>query len=483
MFESNQRRIFITGATGFIGRSLVLRLQREGHAVTALVRNRNKALSLLGPDVRFVKFADAEFSDAVGEADAIFNLAGDPLLGKGLFGKRWDEKKRASIWSSRIDLTKGVVNNMTPGRQNRVFISTSAVGYYGNGGNLELTESSPAGTGFLADLCASWEAEASKASKHGVRVAILRIGVVLGRGGGALSQMLPIFRAGLGGPIGSGKQFVPWIHQSDLIELLMTALHNPAYEGAFNATAPSPVTFKTFAKKLGSRVGRLAIVPVPGFGLRLLYGDAAQVLTEGQNATPKRAMEMGFQFGFSRLKEALRDVVGDQSVRIKQANGSIPESPYLANNPPKYVLQTKILIPAPRNEVFAFFSQPKNLGVLTPSAMKFRSSGQNEDLGTGAIVEHTFTFMRFNLHWKSRIETFEANSRFVDVQETGMYKSWWHEHKFEDVNGHTRVTDTVYYTPPLGAIANAAMVSNRLKEVFAYRMAALKFRFNSVNTD
>ncbi|MDA1029391.1 MAG: TIGR01777 family oxidoreductase [Bacteroidetes bacterium] len=299
-------KIFLTGATGFIGRALVLRLLRDGHEITALVRDKTRAQSLLGQQCSFLESGTGQLAlkTALAESDAVINLAGEPLL-----GRRWNEKRLESIRKSRLDVTRQLVEAMTPGRTPKVFISTSAVGIYGNGGEKVLTEESESGTDFLATLCRDWETEAIKARDLGVRVVRLRIGVVLGRGGGALDQMLTPFKVGVGGPIGTGKQFVPWIHIEDLVELIVTGLDNSEMSGAFNATAPNPVTFSDFAKALGKQLKRPSFVPVPEFAVKLLFGDASIVLLQGQRAIPAHAQKIGFVFKHQTIESALKDLL------------------------------------------------------------------------------------------------------------------------------------------------------------------------------
>ncbi len=301
--------VFIAGGTGFIGRALTLRLKRDGHSVTALTRSLDKGRSLLGVEVDLLEASasDEALIAALERADAVVNLAGEPIL-----GGRWDEAKKRRLRRSRIDLTSSLVDAMAKTTSPpKVLISGSAVGLYGNRGDEILTEASRPGAGFLADLCRDWEAAAMKAESHGTRVVLLRTGVVLGRGGGALDQMLPPFRFGLGGPLGSGTQFVPWIHLDDLIEMVAVAIGEEAFAGPLNGSAPNPVTFRDFASGLGEVLGRPAFLPVPKFALKLLFGQASSVLLDSQRVLPKRAIELGFGFRFPDLKSALRDLLLD----------------------------------------------------------------------------------------------------------------------------------------------------------------------------
>jgi len=300
-------KVLITGATGFIGSAVVKRLLHEENHVTALVRNIERARERLGNTVQIERITQTneQLDSLISSADGVINLAGEPVI-----GQRWSSERKKSLRRSRVGLTRNLVDSI--GRSDskpRVLISASAVGFYGDGKNNKLNESAPAGEGFLAKLSRDWEMEALKARRHGVRVACPRIGVVLGNDGGALTKMLPPFRLGLGGPVGTGRQFVPWIHLADVVGMIVVALSDEQFYGPFNATAPEPVTFKEFANALGKQLNRPAILPAPGFALKLMYGEAAEVLLTGQRAVPDAASKAGYEFRFNSLPEALKDLL------------------------------------------------------------------------------------------------------------------------------------------------------------------------------
>src|SRR3954468_21660838 len=254
-------RVFVTGATGFIGRALVPRLQRDGHSVVAWVRSAARARALLGAEVEIVTgpLGSAASVDALRTCEGIVNLAGEPLV-----GKRWTAARRARLDDSRVALTEQLVDAMAAaGLRRSVLVSGSAVGYYGDRGGESLTEASAHGDDFLAQLCIRWEWAARKAENLGARVVLLRTGVVLGRAGGALSKLLPPFLVGAGGPIGSGDQYFPWIHLHDLVEVIALALTDSGYCGAVNAVASEQLTARAFAQALGHALNRPAILPVP----------------------------------------------------------------------------------------------------------------------------------------------------------------------------------------------------------------------------
>jgi hypothetical protein len=305
-------RVFVTGATGFIGQTLVRRLLGDGHAVVAWVRSAARARAQLPADVELRAPADGPaalvdaLAAALADADGVVNLAGEPI-----FGGRWTAARRVRLVDSRVAATRALVTALgTLPRRPGVLVSASAVGYYGDRGDEVLTEAAPAGHEFLADLCRDWEAAARGAEPLGVRVALPRIGIVLGPGGGALQTMLPAFRAGLGGPLGSGRQWMPWIHRDDLVAVLVTALGDARCAGPLNATAPAPVTNADFSRALGRALRRPAFVRAPGFGLKLLFGEAAGALLGGQRAEPARLRALGFQWRFADVAAALADILG-----------------------------------------------------------------------------------------------------------------------------------------------------------------------------
>ena len=312
--------IFIAGSTGFIGRALVLRLRRDGHHLTAWVRDEQRARSRLGAEVDLLPIdrGDHALRDTLASCDALVNLAGEPLIG------RWTSARREQIVESRVQLTDRIVCAMEQAASRpAVLISGSAVGYYGDRGDEILIEDSRRADDFLGNLCNDWERAALRAEEFGVRVVALRTGIVLGRDGGALSKLLAPFRLGLGGPIGSGRQYMPWIHLHDHVEIVATALGDVRYNGPINATAPLPVTNKEFAKALGRALHRPAFAPLPAFVLKAALGEAASVLLTGQRAMPEKLDRLGFTFQYEALDAALADIVGQgQEVDIHAVEAS-----------------------------------------------------------------------------------------------------------------------------------------------------------------
>src|SRR5262249_34520100 len=277
-------RIFITGATGLVGTRLVQQLLDRRDDVFVLTRRPAVARERLAgcTVVEGDPTQPGPWMDTAGICDAVINLAGE-----NIFGRRWNDAFKALLRDSRVKSTQNVVqalakNPRTGAGQPKVLVNASAIGYYGPRGDEELAEDAASGNDTLAHLCVEWEQAAHAGEQHGIRVAILRIGIVLDPGGGALAQMLLPFKLGLGGPIGNGRQWMSWIHNADTVGLLLLALDNPQAKGPLNGTAPNPVTNREFTKALGRVLHRPTILPIPPFALRLRFGQVAEVLTTGQ---------------------------------------------------------------------------------------------------------------------------------------------------------------------------------------------------------
>jgi uncharacterized protein (TIGR01777 family) len=296
--------IVLAGGSGFIGRHLTRLLQERGHRVSVLTRGGgsvpagSRALIWDGRQ-------GGEWEKAVDGCDAVVNLAGE-----GVADRLWTAAYRERLVSSRIDSTRALVAAMERGdRKPKVFISASAVGFYGDRGEQAVDETSVGGQGFLAELCARWEEQARRAESLGVRTVLLRIGVVLGRDGGALPRMLLPFKLALGGRLGSGRQWMPWVHVDDVAGLIAAALDDEAYRGVVNAVAPVPATNAGYTRELGSVLRRPTPFSVPSIGLRLTLGEMSGILLASQKVRPAAALRAGFRFRFPDLGPALQDIV------------------------------------------------------------------------------------------------------------------------------------------------------------------------------
>ena len=302
-------KIAITGATGLIGRPLGLSLIEDGHELVVLTRNSRKAEKSY-PNSELISW------DAIAEAPPARMLSGCEafihLAGENVAGGRWTKQRREAIRDSRAIGTRNLVECILHCRPlPRVLLSGSAIGFYGDRQDEELDESSAAGEGFFAQLGTRWEKEARPAVEAGLRVVFLRSGIVLSTQGGALAKMLGPFRKGLGGRLGSGRQWMSWIHLEDEVQAIRMALENPEVAGPLNLTAPNPVTNKQFTRSLAAALRRPAFFPVPAFALKLLVGKemAQQLLLQGQRVLPKKLEQYGFQFRFSQLDEALSNLL------------------------------------------------------------------------------------------------------------------------------------------------------------------------------
>jgi uncharacterized protein (TIGR01777 family) len=479
-------RVFITGATGFIGRALVPLLRRQGHEVVVWARSPQRARARLGAEVEIVDVASGGdgLAAALADADAVVNLAGEPIV-----DARWTANRRRVLRDSRVALTREIVAALpVSGGRPRVLVSASAVGYYGDRGSDVLDETAKPGSDFLAGLCQEWEAAAQHAEAFGVRVATIRTGVVLGREGGALARMLPPFRLGLGGPVASGRQYVPWIHLHDLVAIMAAAIADERYRGPINAVAPAPVTSREFARALGTALRRPALLPVPSLALRAIFGEAAQVLTGSQRVDPAALRRLGFAFAFPTIDAALADIVRGTPVAVVplsrpvDAGGSSAARRYLERQPPTYELRTRTVVPAPVEETFAFFSKAENLGMLTPSSMQFSIDGRPPAVGEDTSISYRLRVGVLPIAWRSRIVNWRPGARFVDLQERGPYRSWWHEHAFHAEGSSTVMEDRVCYAPPfsvIGRLANRLFIAPMLRRIFQYRADVIRLRFGA----
>ncbi len=293
----------VSGGTGFIGSRIIERLQRDGHSIAVWSR---QSQSKARPGITSFQWDPLQGeppAESLEGTDAVIHLAGEPVA------QRWNDAVKRRIHDSRVVGTRNLVNAIARAqRKPKVLISASAIGYYGDRGDEILTESSGAGRGFLADLCRAWEEEAGRAAESGVRVIRLRIGFVLGKGGGALATIVPAFRAFAGGRLGSGKQWMPWIHVDDVADMFAYAVEHEI-AGVWNATSPNPVTNAEFTREMARALHRPAILPVPAFGLRLVFGELAQHMLDSSRVIPDAALKADFPFRYPHLESALQNLV------------------------------------------------------------------------------------------------------------------------------------------------------------------------------
>ena len=307
MSRQTALRILVTGATGLIGRHLCRSLLDDGHTVIGLSRAPEKARGVPVTEMRqWDAMSGPPTAAALAGVDALIHLAGEPIA-----AHRWSDEQKRRIRDSRVVSTRNLVNGLRAMAEKPVaFISSSAVGFYGDRGDELLDEQSPAGRGFLPEVCQAWEHEAEPVTAAGIRLVLVRTGVVLSREGGALEKMMTPFKLGLGGKLGNGRQWFPWIHLSDIIGIYRYALANEAIKGPINGAAPVPVTNAEFTRQFAEALHRPAFVPVPEFGLRAAMGEMAAILLASQRVLPNALIAAGSPFRFATLAAALADLLG-----------------------------------------------------------------------------------------------------------------------------------------------------------------------------
>ncbi len=300
-------KVFMTGGTGFVGTTLMQELVERGHRVTVLTRSMTGRRALPG-GASYLEgdpTREGAWQEQVGRHEVVINLAGATIF------KRWTKKAKQAIRDSRLLTTRNLAAALSNGKnRTQLLLSTSAVGYYGFCGDEELREDSPAGNDFLATVVREWEAAAREAEKSGVRVVLCRFGLVLGRNGGTLGIMAPVFRWWLGSPLGSGRQWFSWIHERDLVRVHLFLIEKAGLDGPVNCTAPGPVTNRELTRTLAKVLGKPAFLPpVPGFMVRLVMGEFGSVIVQGQRVVPGKLPASGFRFQFPELEAALRDLL------------------------------------------------------------------------------------------------------------------------------------------------------------------------------
>jgi uncharacterized protein (TIGR01777 family) len=444
-------KIVVTGATGFVGTPLVRDLLAAGHAVTALTRDAARATRRLPARCRVLTW-DAPgplHPSALRGTDAIVHLAGE-----GIADARWTASRKRALRNSRIDTSAALVHalgQLGTDERPRVLVSASAIGWYGDRGDELLDERSAPGKGFLAEVCRDWEQAVFAAQALGVRTVAVRIGVVLGRDGGALAPLLPLFRLGLGGRVGSGRQWFSWIHLHDLVGLLRFVLENPDAAGPINGVAPEPVMNATFTTELAGALRRPALFPVPAAALRVAFGEMSAVLLASQRVQPQAARQLGFTFRYPTVRGALEDLCADLS----------------------HELTVEQRLARPPEEVFPFFSDPANLERITPPFLGFRVRGTSTaQIGNGTLIDYALRLHGIPLRWQSRIESWAPPRVFVDTQTRGPYALWHHTHEFEEDAGGTIIRDRVRYRLPFGALGDwigSGLVRRDLAAIFDFR--------------
>jgi ligand-binding SRPBCC domain-containing protein len=322
------------------------------------------------------------------------------------------------------------------------------------------------------------------AAQSGARVAQLRIGIVLGSDGGALAAMLPAFRLGLGGPLGNGEQYLPWIHLDDLVAIIVRGLQDERFTGRFNACAPNPVRGREFATELGRALGRPARLTVPALALRLVLGARAEVTLQSQRALPQALQRLGYHFQHAQLSAALAAILSAAtSVELRRARSEERRDLPLR---PSYVLEQRSRLRVPLTEAFAFFCNAQNLGLITPSWMRFAMTSEPPSpMAEGSELHYRIELGPVPVRWKTVIHKWSPPHGFVDLQASGPYALWCHEHHLAAAGDETEMLDRVYYSPPLGVLGRLVhpfLIGPMLRSIFAYRADATQRLFGQART-
>lgn len=447
-------KILITGATGTLGHKLGQWLVRNKHEVVALVRNVEKAKLNLPFPCQLVEWGQ----DLPTDIEAVVHLAGE-----GVADKRWSEKRKQELVSSRVDLTHKLIKQILSQKINiKTWIQASAIGYYGDGGDRWLRENSPAQPTFLSQLCVDWE-KASTMLPVSTRRVLLRIGIILEWDRGFLGQVVPLFRRGVGSPLGSGQQWMSWIHVDDLCRLILFSLDNEQLTGPFNAVSPHPLTNKEATITLAKKLQAMSLsMGVPEVAMQAVYGEMAHMMLASQKVSSEKLILSGFRFMYPHFADAINNLV----VGLEKSDDRLIFEQY---------------IPKSRKELFPYFSVETNLEELTPPTLKFKVLNKStEKVHEGTELNYKLKLHGIPLDWTSKIINWNPNNGFVDTQIQGPYKKWHHEHAFQDLGEGCLMRDIITYQLPagwLGELVASKWVRSDLQKIFDYRRKVIYERF------
>ena len=460
-------KILMTGATGLIGREVGQRLASLGHELHVVSRDPEKAKSEIPFPAKCFQwrgFDDPFPMAALEGVEGVIHLAGEPIA-----DGRWTDDRKRRIRDSRVEGTKRLVAAILSDAKTRsrlkVFVLGSAIGIYGDRGDEVLDETSARGTGFLADVVHEWEAQVEPLKTlSDVRVPIVRTSVVFARHGGAIAQMYPLFASAVGGRLGNGQQWMSWIHLEDIARLFVFSLETESVDGILNASAPEPVRNERFTCEFARAIGRPVFLPVPGLALKLVYGDLAGTLLGGARVLPRRTQELGFEFKHPEFVKAIHDI-GDP---LKSGCHELFAEQWVPYSP---------------KEIFPFFCDEMNLETITPEILGFKVKGKStKDIGEGTLIDYKISVHGVPMKWRTRIEEWRPNERFVDTQLKGPYSKWHHTHDFIPLAGGTLMRDRVIYKLPLGFVGDVSggwFVKKDVATIFKFRRKKIEELFGT----
>lgn len=445
-------KILVTGGTGLVGKRLCLKLVQEGHELFVISNSSQKSFSSrMSYPCHYLSWKNLSIPEGI---DAVVHLAGESIA-EG----RWTDARKKSILASRVDTTNALYQAFEQaGYWPQVFIGASAIGIYGSNSEEELSEEAPLGADFLSDVCIQWEKSVSQFQEK-CRLVQLRIGVVLDQRGGLLQKMEPIFCKSLGGVVGSGQQWMSWIHWQDLQQLFLFALNDNQFSGVFNAVSPQPVQNKKFTQDFASQLNVSAPFPAPSPALKLILGEMSQIALEGQKVSCDKVIQKGFTFLYPSLPEALANLYSWKT------------------HPLDHMFFSDQYFPIERKKVYSFFSEVKNLQKITPDSLNFEVVSQSSpEVSSGTKINYKLRVHGVPIKWTTLIKKWDSPHEFIDTQEKGPYAKWHHTHRFSDLAQGTLMTDEVIYRVPVGWLGNTIggwFVHKDVKNIFAHRTLML----------
>lgn len=445
------KTILLTGATGLIGKELGLALVRKGYTLIGLTRNIQKAKLQAPYPSQWIECDIEKSSPDLSEfqIDAVIHLAGE-----GIAEKSWSQEQKNKILSSRVQGTKNLAAAIKAQKQLKAIVGASAIGIYRPTNGDEIAdENFEHGRAFLSEVTEKWE-ESSSAFSQLARTVIYRIGVVLSNEGGALPKMTFPAKIFASSRIGSGEQWMSWIHIDDVVDALIAGIEKKNLNGTYNLVAPEPAQQSDFAKLIAKSMKALSGPPIPSFMLQIMLGEQAQLVTTSLKISSQKLSSSGFVFRFANLAEALDDLLSPSQEG-------------------KTVLVFKQYFALPREKVFHFFCDAGNLEKITPPSLNFKIlSMSTPQIQAGTLINYKLKIHGVPIHWTTQIETWEKNIKFTDTQLKGPYSLWHHTHLFEDLAEGTLMTDVLIYKLPLmqmGRTAAQALVDKDVESIFKFR--------------